>query len=237
MISQDRLSWLLAGAGVAGLAAAVAASPADAEAAASQDWSPFVSVTGLLLIGLVANDDGLFAAAGHQLALVARSRPALFAGAAVIIGLATATLNLDTSVAFLTPVLGGSGYADRAPVFAPMTWHFRMPARCRHLRAFMSPSSAVSLSLHRRELTRTGARPARARRPALGVGRSRPPSAEVVGCTGWRTGGRTARNRRLHHAAAAVCFRACQAVRCFRRHLAWSAEPTPQALARVSVAR
>jgi hypothetical protein len=51
-------------------------------------------VTGLLLIGLVANDDGLFAAAGHQLVRVARSGPALFAGAGVIIGLATATLNL-----------------------------------------------------------------------------------------------------------------------------------------------
>jgi arsenical pump membrane protein len=100
--SQDRLSWLLAGAGVAGL---VAASPAGAAAAASQDWSPFVLVTGLLLIGLVANDDGLFAAAGHQLARVASSGGVLFAGAAGIVGVATATLNLDTSVAFLTPVL------------------------------------------------------------------------------------------------------------------------------------
>jgi arsenical pump membrane protein len=105
VISQDRLSWLLPGSGVAGLVAAAVASPADAAAAASQDWSPFVLVTGLLLIGLVANDDGLFAAAGQQLARVARSGGALFVGAAVIIGLATATLNLDTSVAFLTPVL------------------------------------------------------------------------------------------------------------------------------------
>ena len=62
-------------------------------------------VTGLLLIGLVANDDGLFAAAGHQLARVARNGGALFAGAGVIIGVTTATLNLDTSVAFLTPVV------------------------------------------------------------------------------------------------------------------------------------
>jgi arsenical pump membrane protein len=81
------------------------ASPADAAAAGSQDWSPFVLVTGLLLIGLVANDDGLFAAAGHQLARVARTGGVLFAGAVVMIGVATATLNLDTSVAFLTPVL------------------------------------------------------------------------------------------------------------------------------------
>ncbi|MFY9931896.1 MAG: SLC13 family permease [Streptosporangiaceae bacterium] len=105
MTSQDRLSWLLAGAGAAGLVAAAVASPADAAAAAAQDWSPFVLVTGLLLIGLVANDDGLFAAAGYQLARVARSGAGLFAGAAVMVGLATATLNLDTSVAFLTPVL------------------------------------------------------------------------------------------------------------------------------------
>jgi hypothetical protein len=51
-----------------------------------------------LLIGRVANDDG------HQLARIARTG-ALFTGAAVIIGVATATLNLETTVAFLTPVL------------------------------------------------------------------------------------------------------------------------------------
>jgi len=27
----------------------------------------------------------------------------------------------------------GSGYADRPPGFLPLTWHFRMPARCPHL--------------------------------------------------------------------------------------------------------
>jgi arsenical pump membrane protein len=102
---RDRFPWLLAGAGAAGLVAAVVASPSDTEAAAAQDWSPFVLVTGLLLIGLVANDDGLFAAAGQRLARVARSGAALFAGAVVIVGVVTATLNLDTSVAFLTPVL------------------------------------------------------------------------------------------------------------------------------------
>jgi Na+/H+ antiporter NhaD/arsenite permease-like protein len=84
---------------MAGLVAAVVASPADAAAAASQDWSPFVLVTRVLLIGQVANDDG------QQLTRVARTGVALFAGAAVVIGVATATLNLDTTVAFLTPVL------------------------------------------------------------------------------------------------------------------------------------
>jgi arsenical pump membrane protein len=102
---DHRLGWLLAGGGVAGLVAAAAARPSAARAAASQDWPPFVLVTGLLLIGLVADDDGLFAAAGHQLARVARSGAVLFLGATVVVGIVTATLNLDTSVAFLTPVL------------------------------------------------------------------------------------------------------------------------------------
>jgi arsenical pump membrane protein len=84
---------------------ATVAKPSEARAAAAQDWSPFVLVTGLLLIGLVADDDGLFAAAGHFLARLAPSGIILFCGAAAMIGSVTAVLNLDTSVAFLTPVL------------------------------------------------------------------------------------------------------------------------------------
>jgi len=91
--------------GVIGLVVALALNSSDARLAADQDWSPFVLVTGLLLIGMVANDDGLFAAAGHQLARVSSSGLVLFIGAAVMIGSVTAVLNLDTSVAFLTPVL------------------------------------------------------------------------------------------------------------------------------------
>jgi arsenical pump membrane protein len=97
--------WLLAGIGVAGLVAAVVTNRSDARSAASQDWPPFVLVTGLLLIGLVADDDGLFAAAGHQLARLARGGMVLFLGATAMVGVVTAVLNLDTSVAFLTPVL------------------------------------------------------------------------------------------------------------------------------------
>src|SRR6202044_1322705 len=81
------------------------AKPSEARAAAAQDWSPFVLVTGLLLIGLVADDDGLFAAAGHLLARLSPSGFILFSGATVMIVAVTAVLNLDTSVAFLTPVL------------------------------------------------------------------------------------------------------------------------------------
>jgi arsenical pump membrane protein len=99
------LPWVLAAAGIIGLVAAVVASPSDARSAADQDWSPFVLVTGLLLIGLVANDDGLFAAAGHRLARAGRHGWVLFAGSAVMVAVVTAVLNLDTSVAFLTPIL------------------------------------------------------------------------------------------------------------------------------------
>jgi arsenical pump membrane protein len=97
--------WCFAGFGLAGLVAAIALSPTDARSAAAQNWSPFVLVTGLLLIGLVADDDGLFAAAGHQLARVSSSGVVLFAGATATIAVVTAVLNLDTSVVFLTPVL------------------------------------------------------------------------------------------------------------------------------------
>ena len=98
------LPRVFAGVGMVGLATAVALSPSNARAAASQDWSPFVLVTGLILVGLVAEGDGLFAAAGQRLARVSANGGALFLGATVMVGTVTAVLNLDTSVAFLTPV-------------------------------------------------------------------------------------------------------------------------------------
>ena len=102
---MSRLGWVLAAGGIAGLAAAAAGRPDAASSAAHQDWPPFVLVAGLLLIGLVAEGDGVFAAAGHRLARAAPSGLVLFAGATALIGVVTALLNLDTSVAFLTPVL------------------------------------------------------------------------------------------------------------------------------------
>lgn len=99
-----RLGWAFAAFGTTVSAVAVVANPSDARSAAAQDWSPFVLVPGLLLIGLVADDDGLFAAAGDRLVRSLRNGRLLFVGAAAMIGLVTALLNLDTSVAFLTPV-------------------------------------------------------------------------------------------------------------------------------------
>lgn len=100
-----RNTWSLAALGIAGLVAAFAADTHGAGGAASQDWPPFVLVAGLLLIGLVAADDGLFESAGAVLDRLAAGGVTLYAGAIVLIGVVTAVLNLDTSVAFLTPVL------------------------------------------------------------------------------------------------------------------------------------
>ena len=88
--------------------AAVVAAVADghaARAAAGQTWPAFVIVAGLLLIGLVAAEDGLFAAAGQRLATAFPGGGLLFAGVAALVVAVTAVLNLDTSVAFLTPVV------------------------------------------------------------------------------------------------------------------------------------
>jgi arsenical pump membrane protein len=97
--------WGLAGLGVTAAGVALALDGGPARSAASQVWSPFVLVAGLLLVGLVADQDGLFAAAGHRLATIAPNGLALFAGSATLVAAVTALLNLDTSVVFLTPVL------------------------------------------------------------------------------------------------------------------------------------
>ncbi len=96
--------WLLGLGGLILGSMAFALRPAEAASAAQQNWSPFVLVAGLLLIGMVAEADGVFQAAGAWLATAARSSMVLYAGACLLTGLTTALLNLDTSVAFLTPV-------------------------------------------------------------------------------------------------------------------------------------
>jgi arsenical pump membrane protein len=102
MISYSRIFAL---AGIAAAVAAFAADPTPARAAVSQDWSPFVLVAGLLLVGLVAEEDRLFSAAGIAIARVAPNPFTLYLSAMSLVAVVTAVLNLDTSVAFLTPVL------------------------------------------------------------------------------------------------------------------------------------
>ena len=79
---------------------------ADAiRAAAAQAWPAFALVTGLLLVGVVAERDGLFAAAGARLSRLPLGPRTLLVAALALVALVTAVLNLDTSVFFLTPVL------------------------------------------------------------------------------------------------------------------------------------
>jgi arsenical pump membrane protein len=73
--------------------------------AARQAWPPFVLVAGLLSIGAVAAEDGLFEAAGARLAATRLSARGLLLALLALVAVVTAVLNLDTSVVFLTPVL------------------------------------------------------------------------------------------------------------------------------------
>ncbi len=103
--THTALRWGPAAAGCALLVSATLLAPYQARAAAAQDWPPFVLVAGLLLVGLVADADGLFAAGGHALARLSPNGVLLYAGTAVLVVSVTTLLNLDTSVTFLTPVL------------------------------------------------------------------------------------------------------------------------------------
>jgi arsenical pump membrane protein len=74
-------------------------------AALHQSWPPFVLIAGLLLIGLLANRDGLFAWGGARLQRLPGGGVALLGAALLLDAVVTAVLNLDTAVVFLTPVL------------------------------------------------------------------------------------------------------------------------------------
>jgi arsenical pump membrane protein len=101
------------------MAVALGLNSHDTGSAASQVWPPFVLVAGLLLVGLVAEEDGLFRAAGNRLARLSSHGVVLYVGSVVLVAVVTAVLNLDTSVVFLTPVLvhaARSRGQDEAPL-------------------------------------------------------------------------------------------------------------------------
>jgi arsenical pump membrane protein len=74
-------------------------------ASADQAWPAFVLVAGLLLIGGVAAEDGLFETAGARLAGSHLGPYGLLLALLGLVAVVTAVLNLDTAVVFLTPVL------------------------------------------------------------------------------------------------------------------------------------
>lgn len=73
--------------------------------AADQARGPFLLVAGLLMLGLVADRDGVFSWAGARLLGVTDHPRRLLAVALALVAVVTALLNLDTAVVFLTPVL------------------------------------------------------------------------------------------------------------------------------------
>src|SRR5215831_10409476 len=74
-------------------------------AAADRAWPPFALVAGLLLIGGIAADDGVFEAAGAGISRLRLPPRALLLVLLAVVAVVTAVLNLDTSVVFMTPVL------------------------------------------------------------------------------------------------------------------------------------
>jgi len=113
-------AWYLTVAGLVAAVVAAVVNPAAAGSAASQAWPAFVLVAGLLLVGLVAASDGLFIAAGRALSRACPTPALLFTGLAAVIVVVSALLNLDTAVAFLTPIAVSAGRSqgdqDRPPV-------------------------------------------------------------------------------------------------------------------------
>ena len=118
---RSHLSLVFMGVGGVALVVAVLVQPADAAGAANQDWPPFVLVTGLLLIGLVADADGVFAAVGRWFAGTSARTGVQFTLAMTAVVIVTAVLNLDTAAAFLTPVLVYAARHRRTPV-APLLY-------------------------------------------------------------------------------------------------------------------
>src|ERR1700690_395597 len=73
--------------------------------ASGQAWPPFVLVTGLLLIGSVVEQDGLFEAIGTRIERLGGGPIVLLAALLSLDAVVTAVLNLDTAVVFVTPII------------------------------------------------------------------------------------------------------------------------------------
>jgi arsenical pump membrane protein len=101
---------------------------APALGAAAQDWSPFVLVAGLLLIGLVADDDGLVNNLPAASLLAARTPPHPFA---LLVGLNLGpNLFVTGSLAWIL-WLRAAGPRARARRWPGPPASARWPSRCR----------------------------------------------------------------------------------------------------------
>ena len=105
LMLRRRARYALLATGVAACAAATVVEPRAAASSASQVWPPFVLVTGLLLVGMVADADGVFLAMGTRASRLPGGGLTLFLALLLLVAATTAVLNLDTAVVFLTPIL------------------------------------------------------------------------------------------------------------------------------------
>lgn len=87
---------------------ALALTSASGSAALDQALPAFVLVGGLLVLGAVADDEGLFASAAARVERLPGSPRTLFVASLALVAGVTAVLNLDTAVVFLTPVVIGA---------------------------------------------------------------------------------------------------------------------------------
>ncbi|MFN2568387.1 MAG: SLC13 family permease [Candidatus Dormibacteria bacterium] len=100
-----KLRFLFLAVGAVGVLIAGALKTSQLLASAGHTWTPFVLVTGLLLIGTIANEDGMFTAAAALLDRIPGGPATLYLSSMLLVAVVTVLLNLDTAVAFLTPVL------------------------------------------------------------------------------------------------------------------------------------
>ncbi|GAC1340907.1 MAG: arsenic transport integral membrane protein ArsB [Candidatus Dormibacteria bacterium] len=114
-VSRPSLAAAVALTGTLALLLAVAGAPHTALIAATAAWPPFVLVAGLLLIGFVAHRDGLFDLLAAGLDRLPGGPAVLYLGALGLVAAVTVVLNLDTSVAFLTPILVLAARRRNAP--------------------------------------------------------------------------------------------------------------------------
>src|SRR5581483_9591935 len=99
-----RLRVVCAIAGVTALAGAAVTDAPAFRGAVDQGWSPFVLIAGLLAVGAVVHEAGLFDAIGHRVGGVRGPHTLALILMLLLVAATTAVLNLDTAAAFLTPV-------------------------------------------------------------------------------------------------------------------------------------
>lgn len=92
-------------ASAAAVAAVAVVVPSHAASALAADWPPFVLVAALCALGYVAHLDGAFTWVAQRCARIGRGPARRFTVLMAMVALVTITLNLDTAVVFVTPVV------------------------------------------------------------------------------------------------------------------------------------